>query len=152
MQKLRTDSHPKHEARRTGRTTRMVLRALKAAYDGNNVVIVCHEPRFSAYLIDVIRKIVTEYRAEEHMEIIKPPFKPIRGNGLEFEEQKANSSIDWTVRFGPGQVSFMSIDSPSILLHPLHVDGVDPRCVFWDHEAIRRAFNQQIEEYHRYDS
>lgn len=118
----------KWDNRRSGRTTKMLLAALKRARDTGRTVV-CVVPSAEV--------------------------KEIRTHALVFIAQDYGGIWDARVNeyktHSGGRIYLMPMRNGAVNLKTLHVDRFDPEDVFWDHEVIRQGHNRILQEFHRYD-
>jgi hypothetical protein len=55
------------------------------------------------------------------------------------------------MEFGVGcEIHFLELTN-SMIMEGFQVRGVHAENVFWDHEAVRKKYNQIIQRFHEYD-
>lgn len=113
----------KGDNRRSGRTTRMLAAAAAKVYSGGFAIVILPRGCFE-YCVPILKDLGATYICKTRR----------------IAEFGANSKIHFKV-----------LSDPDVRTECFEVIGVKDENVFWDHEAVRQAYNQAIQRYHEYD-
>lgn len=116
----------KWDNRRSGRSTKMMLAALRRSVETGKSVI-CVVPSIE----DVKPSI--DFLATQHY------------GGL------SNHKLCLFSTHKGAKIFIMPMKNQAVRLQTLHVSGYSDEDVFWDHEVIRQAHNRILQEFHKYD-
>lgn len=115
----------KYDRRQSGRTTKMLMAALRLAKDGVEVIVVLENQ-------DKVRNHVAFLTSQDY--------------GGIYTNHKG-----YTTGGRKGLIQFRSMSNPDVNLKTLQIKGIRPENIFWDHEVVRLTHNRIIQEFHRYD-
>lgn len=116
----------KWDNRQSGRTTKMMLAALRRSVETGRSVI-CVVPS-----VEDVRPTI-DFLASQHY------------GGL------SNHKLCLFKTHGGASVYIMPMRNQAVRLNTLHVSGYSDEDVFWDHDVVKQALNRILQEFHRYD-
>jgi len=101
----------------------MLAAAMRQCFGGRHVYVVIPSAQFFSYCVPILQDMGATR---------------VRHNAM-------------TMEFGVGcEIHFLELTN-SMIMEGFQVRGVHAENVFWDHEAVRKKYNQIIQRFHEYD-